>query len=65
MNKNSKIGKTYKHHFTNKNRMFLGDLTGPPDGSFHTLSPRYDSFEECRVSYSLFWGVYYESNFLF
>lgn len=25
----------------------------------HTLSPRYDSLEECRVSYSLFLGGFY------
>jgi len=40
MNKNSKIRKAYKHYFTSKS-------------VFHALSPRYDSLEECWVSYSL------------
>ncbi len=53
----------YKHIIININRMFPGDLTGSPDEMKliinHALSPRYDSSEECRVSYSLILGGYY------
>ena len=39
--------------------MIPGDRNGLPDDSLYTLSPRYDSSEECRVSYSLASGGYY------
>ena len=29
---------------------------------FHALSPRYDSLEECRVSYSLLLGGFHEKS---
>jgi len=51
MRKKSKIN-IYKHCLINKN-------------VFHTLSPRYDSSEECRVSYSIFLEVFMKRAIVF
>jgi hypothetical protein len=51
--------KAYKLIYDNHNNILPGDRK-VAERLFHALSPRYDSSEECRVSFSLILGAVYK-----
>ena len=52
LNYESKNRKAYKLIYASHNNILPGDRK-VAERLFHALSPRYDSSEECRVSFSL------------